>query len=117
MENIILEINPQFISLQKIPSQDFSIILDGKNCRMKFCCFSGYSYNWLTVDDIVINAGVMCHTNVKINQFKPKIFSGSLFFLNQSQDGSEPYYTGFNDKFKLLFLTAEQTTMMGGGYE
>lgn len=113
MEN--LDITPHYIPLEKIASQDFNLVLDGNNCNIKFSCCNGYTYNWLTVNDIVINAGVMCHCNVKINQYKPKIFRGSLFFINQSQDGTEPYFMDFNEKFKLLFLTAEQTLAMGGG--
>lgn len=114
MENTILEINPQFIILEKIPSQDFNIVLDDHNCNIRFSCFNGFTYNWLTVDEVVVNAGVMCHSNIKINQFKPELFYGSLFFLNPSEDGSEPYYTDFNEKFKLLFLTAEETSLLYG---
>lgn len=114
MDNEILDLNPQFISLEKVPSQSFNIILDSKNCTLKFSCFNGYTYNWFIVDDVVLNSGIMCHCNIKLNQFRPKIFSGSLFFINQSQDGSEPYYTNFNEKCKLMFLNTEQTNLLLG---
>lgn len=109
-----LNIIPQFITLEKEPSQSFNIVLDNHNCYIKFSCVKGYTYNWFTVDDVVINAGVMCHCNLKFNQNRPKVFGGSLMFLNASKDGLEPYYTNFNNKFKLIFLNKEQTKLLDG---
>lgn len=109
-----LDIVPQFITLDKTPSQSFDIVLENHNCNVKFSCINGYTYNWLTVDNIVVNAGVMCHCNLKFNQYQPQIFKGTLMFLNVSQDGSEPYYTEFNNKYKLIFLNEEQTELLGG---
>lgn len=98
--------NVQFISLKKIPSQNFNIVLDGKNCNISFICWNGYTYNWLTIDDIVVNAGVICHCNVNFNQFKHKSVKGSLVFLNNTSDGTQPYYDSFNEKYKLIYIGA-----------
>lgn len=109
-----IDIIPQFITLEKIPSQNFNIVLEGNNCDITFLCWKGVTYNWLTVNNIIINAGVVCHCNLKFNQYRPNIFKGSLLFLNALQDGTEPYYTNFNEKYKLVFLTSEQSVLLGG---
>ena len=49
---------PQFISLEKIPSQSLNLVLDEHEVNLEFICSNGYTYNWLTVDNEVINAGV-----------------------------------------------------------
>lgn len=107
-----IEIVPQYITLENIPSQSFSIVLDDHSCNIRFSCYNGFTYNWLIVDDIEVQSGVICHCNLKINQYKPKLFNGSLMFINESDDASEPYFDGFNTKYKLIFLTEEQTRIL-----
>ena len=105
---------PQFISLEKIPSQSLNLVLDEHEINLEFICSNGYTYNWLTVDNEIINAGVLCNSNVRLNQRKLKLFPGSFFFINNMKDNTQPYYEYFDTKFKFVFLNKEQTENLIG---
>lgn len=94
----------QLISLKNIPAQSVNLILDGKDCTLAIRCWLGHSYAWFTANGIDIVGGQMCHSNVNFVPLRPKIFGGALVFINPTLDGSEPFYTGFNDKYRLFYI-------------
>lgn len=90
------------IPLQRIPSQEFNIVLNNQNCTMKIYQRDKV-YCDLTVDGNVIFNGLVALNNTDINLYRTTLFTGRLFFedLNGNDD---PNFSGFGTRWILNYV-------------
>ena len=89
------------IPLEKLPNQTIRVELDGKNCNLTFITRDGKTYlNEFDVEDEVVLCGVICLNETDILKYQN--FNGKLYFKDLN-GYEEPYYTGFNDRFVLIY--------------
>ena len=72
------------IPLQKLPHQEFSIVLDGQNCVLELRQMGSFLYLTLTADEVKICDSHACQSGEPIPVWNTPLFSGRLFF----QDGN-----------------------------
>jgi hypothetical protein len=90
------------IPLDKIPSQNFNIVLNGQYCGIKIYQKYNQVFCDLTLNERVLFKGVRCLNLVNIVPGDYLGFNGKLYFadLNGTED---PDYTGFNDRWVLVY--------------
>jgi hypothetical protein len=107
----------QIIPLQAIPSQTFNITLNSQACTIDVYQKTFYSDNNETntqvnivpvfldlyVSGVLIIGGVLCLNANRIVRDTYLGFVGDLAFYDQ-QGSSDPIYTGFGDRYLLVYL-------------
>ena len=90
------------IPLQNLPDQTFFIELGGKDCEIHIYLRHRYMYMDLKVEDKQIFQGIICLNGVNLNQYEHLGFKGELKFID-TQGEEDPYYTGFEDRWELVY--------------
>jgi hypothetical protein len=93
----------QSIPLQQTPSQTVKIILNGQNCTLAVYQKSTGVFCDLMIDSVIVWTCAICQNNTPICSYGYLPFVGSLLFFD-TQGTSDPDYTGFDDRFVLLYL-------------
>ena len=100
------------IPLKQIPSQKLRVVLDGQNCTIELYYRFGNTYLNLYVGNTIIEKGAICRNRASIIKIANSVFSGSLHFLDLLSD-DEPYYKKYNDRFILLYVSADEELPKG----
>jgi hypothetical protein len=103
------------IPMKNVPAQTFRVVLDGQNCTITIYYRFGNTYMDLVVNGELVTTGAICRNRASVVQVANRIFSGSLHFLDLLGD-SDPMYKLFNDRFILLFVSADEETPKGLRY-
>lgn len=91
-----------YVPLEQIPSQKFSINLNGQYCTLKIYQKDEDVFCDMYVDEIVIWTGIKCLNLVEIKPSNYMGFTGTLYF--EDLNGNEnPLYTGFGDRWVLVY--------------
>lgn len=93
------------IPISAVPSQSFSTVLGGQNCQLKIYQKSTGVYLDLSINNVPIITGVICHDRVKLVRQEYLGFIGDLAF-SDTQGVSDPDYTGFGSRYLLVYLEA-----------
>lgn len=91
------------IPIQQIPDQEFEITLGGQECKIHIYQRFRYCYMDLESDDKVLFQGKICLNNVNLVEESYLGFNGQLKFID-TQGESDPYYTGFNERWYLIYV-------------
>lgn len=94
------------IPLTAVPSQSFTITLGGQRCKISVTQRSTGVFLDLAVNGQTLVACAVCLDRVKIVRFAYLGFAGDLAFID-TQGKTDPYYTGFADRYKLVYLDAK----------
>ena len=103
------------IPLKQIPSQKIRVVLGGQNCTLSIYYRFGSLYMDLYVGDNLVEQGAACRNRASIIRVSNSYFSGSLHFLDLLGD-KDPDYQLFNDRYILLFVSANETLPAGLRY-
>lgn len=95
------------IPLRAVPSQACSVVLGGKNCQISVYQKSTGVYLDLQVNHKPVAMAVLCHDRVWLIRETYSGFVGDLSFVD-TQGRSDPVYTGFGGRFKLMYLEASE---------
>ena len=93
------------IAIATIPSQKFSSVLGGQNCQIKVYQKSTGVFIDIAVNNSPVVSGVICRDRVKLVHQSYLGFVGDLFFAD-TQGVSDPDYTGFGTRYRLVYLEA-----------
>ncbi len=88
------------IRLSATASQTLSVTLGGQFCKIAIYQKSTGVFLDLTVNDVPVNPGCSCLDRVSIIRLAG--FKGELRFVD-TQGVSNPDYTGFNTRYKLVY--------------
>lgn len=89
------------LPISSVPSQSFSITLNGQYCRISVYQKSTGVFLDLTVGTNAICTSAICLDRVGIIRLAG--FNGQLRFVD-TQGATDPVYTGFNTRYKLTYL-------------
>lgn len=93
----------RIIPLQAVPAQTLSVLLAAQNCQISVFQKGSRVYMTLSVNNTLILSTVICRNRVKIVRYAYLGFIGDLVFIDKQGD-ADPDYTGFNTRFKLVYL-------------
>ena len=96
------------IPLSAIPAQSFTITLNEQNCRLKIYTRGARTYMDLYVDGEAVRQGMLCLSGTRVLQYKTADFDGDFFFVDFKSEFQAPYYTGFDDRFRLFYFTSAE---------
>lgn len=91
------------IQIAAMPSQSFSSVLGGQNCQIKIYQKSTGVFIDVAVNNTPIISGVICRDRVKLVRQSYLGFIGDLAFCD-TQGVSDPEYTGFGSRYRLVYL-------------
>lgn len=94
----------QKIPLSTNPNQQFSCVLDDQNCTITIKQNGARVYASLSVDQESVFDSQFCRDRVLLPTFSTIKFNGHLAFVD-TRSKSNPDYTGFGDRFILVFLS------------
>lgn len=102
------------IPLSATPSQKVTVNLNNQLCLIDvYQKFYGLFLD-LYVNDALIIGGVICQNHNRIVRDLYFGFVGDLGFIN-TQDTTDPYYTGLGDKYNLVYLEPGIDLAVGEG--
>lgn len=91
------------VPLDQISNQTFSITLGSQNCQIKIDSKGEWGvFVSVWVDDTPIVQSSLCRNRVGIVRYAYTGFVGELYFVD-TQGSSDPDYTGFSDRFLLVY--------------
>lgn len=95
------------IPLQPVPAQIAKVVLGGQNCQMALWQKPQGLFVDINVDGVELVTNVIARDAVPLICRDYTGFIGNLLFLD-TRGRDDPEYTGLNDRFKLVYLNAEQ---------
>ena len=99
------------IPLLQIPNQELNIELNEQSCTLQIRQMGDYVYLSLTVDQTVIRNNAICMVGMPILYGCEDKFNGNFYLVDASAPADlqeQPNYEEFSDRFKLLYLTADE---------
>lgn len=96
--------NVQTISLQQVPSQQFSINLDNQPCTIKVHQRDGHVYVDLYVNDEAIVLGTLVRDRVGITRHAYLPFKGELVFVDTYKQLS-PSHNGMGSRWLMAYFS------------
>ena len=93
----------QEIPLEKVPNQQFEVILNNQNCTIKLYQRADKMYMDLEVDDVPVFYGSICEDKNIIMQYENNLFKGNLIFVDILAS-SDPNYSELSTRYKLLYI-------------
>lgn len=100
------------IPLKQIPSQKLRVVLNRQNCTISLYYRFGNTYMDLVVGNNVVINGAICRNRSSVVNVANHVFAGALYFLDLLGD-SDPNYKLFNDRYILLYVSADESTPRG----
>ena len=100
------------IPLKRVPSQKLRVVLSGQNCTINLYYRFGNIYMDLVVGNNVVINGAICRNRSSVVNVANHVFAGALHFLDLLGD-SDPNYKLFNDRYILLYVSADESTPRG----
>ena len=100
------------IPLKQVPSQKLRVVLGGQNCTINLYYRFGNTYMDLVVGNNVVINGAICRNRSSVVNVANHVFAGALYFLDLLGD-SDPSYKLFNDRYILLYVSADESTPGG----
>ena len=100
------------IPLKRVPSQKLRVVLGGQNCTINLYYRFGNTYMDLVVGNNVVINGAICRNRSSVVNVANHVFAGALYFLDLLGD-SDPNYKLFNDRYILLYVSADESTPRG----
>lgn len=100
------------IPLKQVPSQKLRVVLGGQNCTINLYYRFGNTYMDLVVGNNVVINGAICRNRSSVVNVANHVFAGALYFLDLLGD-SDPSYKLFNDRYILLYVSADESTPRG----
>ena len=100
------------IPLKQVPSQKLRVVLGGQNCTINLYYRFGNTYMDLVVGNNVVINGAICRNRSSAVNVANHVFAGALYFLDLLGD-SDPNYKLFNDRYILLYVSADESTPRG----
>ena len=91
------------IPLQSVPSQTFSILLAGQDCKISVFQKGVSMYMTLIVNNTPLLSTVICRNLVKIVRYGYLGFIGNLVFID-TQGDNDPTYDGLGTRYKLIYI-------------
>jgi hypothetical protein len=101
----------QSVPLQKAPSQIVQIVLDGQNVRVSLAQKSQGLFVTINADGVDVVQSVLARNNVPLNCREYAGLSGNLLFVD-GRGSDDPHYSGFGDRFALVYLTADEYALI-----
>lgn len=95
------------IPIEPAPSQVLKVVLNDQNCTIALYQKTTGVYCDLMIDDRVVWLGAVCQNNNPIFNYAYFGFLGQLAFTD-TQGANDPVYTGFGDRFQLVYLSPEE---------
>ena len=95
------------IPLQPVPTQVTKVVLGGQNCQIALWQKTQGLFVDVNVDGIDVVTSVIARDGVPIICRDYLGFVGNILFLD-TRGSLDPEYSGLNDRFKLVYLNAEQ---------
>ena len=108
---------PLIVPLQAVPNQTVAVPLDGQSCRVNVYQRTSGVYMDVLLDgedNPVIILNVLCEHANRIIRNAYLGFIGDFVFFDL-QGASDPVYTGFGDRYQLVYLTAAEIEAVPNG--
>jgi hypothetical protein len=101
----------QEIPIQSIPSQVVRTVLAGQNVQIKIYQKDQGVFVDVNSDSVDVGIGTIARNAVPLVCRDYARFLGNLLFLD-TQGNLDPDYTGFNNRYRLVYLTAEEYALI-----
>lgn len=96
------------IPIQAVPSQQVLCLLEGQNCQINVYLKGQNIYFDLNSDGVDMCLAVLAHNAVSLDSRNSYDgFQGNFFFID-TQGLEDPQYIGFNTRWFLVYLTADE---------
>lgn len=89
--------------IQPVPAQVFQATLGGQNCSITLQQMSTGLYLSLSINGTPIVSGKYANDRVSLIREAYLGFSGWLYFVDTTGQGSDPYYTGLGSRYLLVY--------------
>jgi hypothetical protein len=100
------------IPLIQNPNQELEIELNEQSCTITIRQLGDYVYMTLWLDSTLIEENAICMPlQLILQSSNAKQFNGNFTFVDTTSDSdhqSNPNYTDFDTRFKLVYLTADE---------
>lgn len=90
------------IPIDAVPSQSFSVEIEGKECFFEFLTAGLYIYMNMSVNDVRKISGVICLNKNKLNEYDGIGIKGDIHF-EDTQGELDPIYYGLGDRWILVY--------------
>ncbi len=94
------------VSIQNIPNQMFSTVLNGRVYRIALRTIQGMTYMSVWLDNEIVFYNQLCVPNSFVNPYNYVSSGGKFYFECDNEE--YPNYTQFGNTQKLLFLTEDE---------
>lgn len=99
------------IPLQSIPAQKISVVLNGQNTQIFLYQKDENLYADISSNGKIINNCVIALNRNPLIRQKYNGFSGQIMFRD-TKGVSDPMYTGFNNRYELMYLTEDEYALL-----
>lgn len=95
----------QTVPLQAVPNQTTQVVLAGQSCQLNVYQAPTALFIDVYVNDEPIRVGMICQN---LNRIVRRLYLGFVgdFIFVDTQETSDPVYTGLGTRFFLIYLTA-----------
>lgn len=93
----------QAIPVQPVAAQTFSAVLGSQNCTITLRQRSTGLYLDLLVNGAPVVSGTYCRDRVSLVRWAYLGFSGWLYFVDTTGQGSDPSYDGLGSRYLLIY--------------
>jgi|WetSurMetagenome_2_1015567.scaffolds.fasta_scaffold02788_7 hypothetical protein len=100
------------VPLQPLQNMTLQVQLDNQACTINIQQYPFGLFLTLYVGGSLIIASVLCENLVRIVRDTYLGFSGDLVFFD-TQGSSDPVYTGLGTRFKLIYLSPSDLSVLG----
>lgn len=101
----------QEVPIQAIASQIVSVVLAGQNVKITIYQKDQGVFADVNSDSVDVGLGTIARNAVPLICRDYAGFSGNLMFLDLQGD-LDPDYTGFGDRYRLVYLTADEYALI-----
>lgn len=100
------------IAIQAVPAQTVSVVLGSQNVQIALNQKPQGIFVDINVDSIDVSLAVIALDSVPLNSRGYASFSGNLFLVD-TEGSDDPVYTGLGDRWRLVYLTADEMVSYG----
>lgn len=95
------------ISVQQLPNQQFTVILNGQYCTISLYQKDQRMYMDLANGDVAVCTGAICLNGVDVVQDRIGVFSGTIHFVdNEGQQA--PQFDGLMSRYFMLYVSEDE---------
>jgi len=95
----------QTLPIQAVPAQTFQATLSEQDCQITIRQLASGVYIDVGIAGSPVISGKRCTDRVSLIRYAYLNFIGYLYFVDTTQQGNDPYYSGLGSRYILVYET------------